>query len=119
MSDNDTHQTTGPESGTRITTMKWWVSRPPDRDMFCLHLVQYTVEDDTLIGQAYLDGDGAWIEFADFARIEPALNISGRLLAGISGAPESIKDNPAVKQVIEAITRARGSDEIVTGEVER
>ena len=95
----------GPDAGTKTVTTRWWATRPADMDQTAIYLVRYESQDGVVVTQEYLDSYGAWNYYHDSDIIEPALTLSGRLLAGLHSAPDSLMENWAVKRLFEALWR--------------
>lgn len=104
MSDtDDVMDEEGPSEGERVTTTRWWVSRPHGIDAVCLYMARYVVDDGVTVEQQYLDPEGRWVDYIDFDVVLPALMLSGRMLFALGGAPASLRDNEHVAALLEAI----------------
>lgn len=119
----------GPDAGTKTVTTRWWAARSADMDQTAIYLVRYESvcaveldehgrrrvrQDGVVVTQEYLDSYGAWNYYHDGDIIEPALRLSGRLLAGLHSAPDSLMENWAVKRLFEALAQRDGR--VVVGE---
>ena len=112
MSDSDTQP--GPDRGERVITTRWWVSRLMGRDAVCLYVTRYVTEDGAIVEQHYLNEAGNWRPTVDYVVIEPALTLTGLLMAELASAPDSLRDNPVVGALLRAIRTTIHGDNLPT-----
>lgn len=82
---------------------RWGVSVPVDRDEYLIHVVRFDLQAKR---QQYLDEQGRWVDYPEYAQIEPALRLSGIFLHTLKQAGLKIDRHHLAETLVEQIEQA-------------